>query len=62
MNCGGAENSGKYVLALSMWQGLEHWLGKTRKVEASSTPSLLFNILRWTIASIHEKLKRKELK
>lgn len=51
-------NSWKYILGISLWQGLEHWLGKTDKVEAASTPALLFNVAEWTIVSIYHKFKR----
>ena len=59
MNCGGAENSWKYVIALSLWQWFEHWLGCTDKVKAGSTSGLIFNAVKWIIVSIHQKLKRK---
>lgn len=57
MNCGGL--SWWHWLVLGAWQGLEHWLGKTEKVDAGSVPALLFNAAEWTIVTLYSKLRRK---
>lgn len=54
------QHSWKYVLGVALWQGLEHWLGRTERVRAGSTPALLFNAVEWTLVSLYHKIKRKE--
>lgn len=57
MNCG-EKHGWAYMIALSAWQGLEHWLGKTDKVEASSTPSLIFNCIELIFTALYRGIKR----
>lgn len=51
----------KLLLAVGVaaWQSFEAWLGRTQKVKAGSTPELLFNGIKNTLAFAKEHLWKK---